>query len=78
MDTRTAQYYIKKYNDDEDRRLLVSGRKSGAGRKATLTEVHSQFLIDYVDEHSTACYRTLEEISVKRLQGYRYQLSISA
>jgi transposase len=54
INIRTAQHYIKKYNDDEERRLPLSGRKPGAGRKAKLTECHSQFLIDYVDEHPTA------------------------
>ena len=54
INIRTAQHYIKKYNKHEERRLPVSGRKLGAGRKPKLTEVHSQFLIGYVDEHPTA------------------------
>jgi hypothetical protein len=31
----------KKYNDDEERRLPISGRKPGAGRMAKLTQGHS-------------------------------------
>jgi transposase len=54
INIRTAQHYIKKYNDDDERRLPVSGRKSGVGRKAKLTQAHSQFLIDYVDEYPAA------------------------
>jgi transposase len=54
INIRTAQHYIKKYNDDEERRLPVSGKKPGAGRKAKLIESHSQFLIGYVDEHPEA------------------------
>jgi transposase len=54
INIRTAQRYIRKYNDDEERRLPVSGRKPGAGRKAKLTECHSRFLIGYVDEHPAA------------------------
>src|ERR1700731_4176229 len=54
INIRTAQHYIKNYNDDEERRLPVSGRKPGAGLKAKLTDCHSQFLILYVDEHPTA------------------------
>jgi transposase len=54
INIRTAQHYIKKYNDDEERRLPLSGRKPGAGRKAKLTECYSQFLIDYINEHPTA------------------------
>jgi hypothetical protein len=37
INIRTAQHYIRKYSDDEERRLPVSGRKPGAGRKAKLT-----------------------------------------
>jgi transposase len=54
INIRTAQHYIKKYNVDEERRLPVSGKKPGAGRKAKLTESHSQFLIGCVDEHPEA------------------------
>lgn len=54
INIRTAQHYIRKYNDDEERRLPVSGKKPGAGRKAKLIESHSQFLIAYVDEHPEA------------------------
>ncbi|CAM0135733.1 unnamed protein product, partial [Umbelopsis sp. WA50703] len=42
---RTAQRYIRKYNDDEERRLVVRVRKPGAGLKAKLAECHPQFLI---------------------------------
>ena len=54
INTRTAQHYIKTYNDDDERRLPISGRKPGAGRKPKLTEAHSQLLMCYVDEHPTA------------------------
>jgi hypothetical protein len=37
INIRTAQHYIKKYNDDEERRLSVSVGKLGTGRKAKLT-----------------------------------------
>jgi hypothetical protein len=54
INIQTAQHYIKRYNDDEERRLPVKSRMPGAGCKAKLTECHSQFLIGYVDEHPTA------------------------
>ena len=73
INIRTAQHYIKKYNDDEEGRLPVRGRKPGAGRKAKLTECHSQFLIGYVDEHRQLYYQILEELSMKRSRNYRYQ-----
>ena len=55
INIRTAKHYIRKYNDDEERRLPISGRKPGAGRKAKLTECHSRFLIGYVDERPGSC-----------------------
>jgi transposase len=71
INIRTAQHYIKKYNDDEERRLTLSGRKPGAGRKPKLTECHFQFLIDYVDESTavlldirTALYEAFPELSI--------------
>jgi transposase len=80
INIRTAQHYIKKYNDDEERRLPLSGRKSGAGRKAKLTECHSQFLIDYVDEHPTAVlldirtalYEAFPELSISISSLHRH------
>jgi hypothetical protein len=45
INIRTAQDHHKPYNDDEERRLPVCGRNSGAGHKAKLIQTHSQFLI---------------------------------
>ena len=54
INIRTEQNYIKRYNGDEERRLPISCRKLGARGKPKLAEVHSQFLIGYVDENLTA------------------------
>jgi len=43
INVKTAQHYIKTYNGE--RRLPVSGRKPGPGRKPKLTDANSQFLI---------------------------------
>ena len=51
INIRTAQQYIKKYNDDEERQLLVSIWNVGAGRKAMLRDIHSELLVKFVDEH---------------------------
>ena len=72
INIRTAQHYIKKYNDDEERRLPLSGRKPGAGRKAKLTECHSQFLTGYVDEHPTAVLSDTRTALYERSRNYRY------
>jgi transposase len=76
INIRTAQHYIKKYNDDEERLLLVTGRKLRPWRKAKLTEEHSQFLICYVDEHPTA---VLSDIRIALCEALpRLSISISA
>jgi predicted protein tyrosine phosphatase len=51
INVRTAQQYIKKYNDDEERQLPVSIRKVEAGRKAMLRDIHSKLLVEFIDEH---------------------------
>jgi hypothetical protein len=53
INVRTAQHYVKKYNDDEERRLPGSHRKPRFENMGKLTEAHSQFLIEYVDMHPT-------------------------
>ena len=54
INIRTAQHYVKKYNDDEERRLPFNVKKTAGGRKPKLTEVHSQYLLVFIDEHPTA------------------------
>ena len=76
INIRTAQHYIKRYNNDEERRLPVSGRKLGTGRKAKLTEAHSRFLVQYVDEHPTA---VLSDIRIALCEAFPgLSISISA
>jgi hypothetical protein len=76
INIRTAQHYIKKYNDDEEGRLPISGRKPGAGCKAKLIECHSQFLIGYVDEHPEV---RLADIRSAMCEAFRYlSMSISS
>ena len=54
INVRTAQHYIKKYNDDEEKRLPSIHIKPRVGGRGKLTEVHSQFLIEYIDKNTTA------------------------
>ena len=76
INIRTAQHYIKRYNNDGERRLPVSGRKLGTGRQAKLTEAHSRFLVDYVDEQPTA---VLSDIRRNLCEAFRgLSISISA
>jgi transposase len=46
IDSRTAQHYIKKYNDDEEKRLPIRCSKPAAERQGRLTEGHSRFLVE--------------------------------
>ena len=54
INIRTAQHYIKKYNDDKEKMLAYQMQQPAAGRKGKLTEEHSKFLVEYTDEHPTA------------------------
>lgn len=54
INVRTAQNYIKMYNNDEERRLPGIQRKPRAGRPAKLNDAHSRFLIEFIDKNSTA------------------------
>ena len=73
INIRTAQHYVKRYNEDEERRLPVCHRKPRIGAKGKLTEAHTQFLLDYIDKHPTSI---LEDIRQK-LCGTFTGLSIS-
>jgi transposase len=80
INIRTAQNYIKKYNDDEERRLPFNVRKVSSGRKPNLTQVHSQFLIEIIDKHPSAVlhgirqalYQEFPELSISISSLYRY------
>ena len=54
----------------------MSSRKLGAGRKPKLTEVHSQFLIGYVDEHPTAVLSDMRTVLYEAFPAV--SISISA
>ncbi|KAI9259277.1 hypothetical protein BY458DRAFT_517362, partial [Sporodiniella umbellata] len=55
IDLCTAQSYVKTYNNDPERRLLVSGSKPRRGTRNSLTEKHSEFLADYIEKEYN-CY----------------------
>ena len=50
----TAQYYVKKYNDDEERRLTTCHRESMMEHSGKLTEAQTRFLIDFIDKYSSS------------------------
>jgi hypothetical protein len=56
INIRTAQRYIKKYNDDDEKRLPIRCNKPAAGRKGKLSVEHSRFLVKYIDEHPAAVF----------------------
>lgn len=52
INIRTAQHYIKKYHDDEEKCLSVGdSKKFSADGTNKLAEEHSKFLVEYIDEH---------------------------
>ena len=54
INIRTAQHYIKKYNDDEERCLPGGCSKPRVRNLGKLTDAHSHFLMEYIDMHPTA------------------------
>ena len=64
----------KNYSDDEEWRLLVSKRRIGAGRKAKLTKMHSQFLVEYVNENSS-CAIGYHERFLRSVPGLSISMS---
>jgi transposase len=48
----TAQHYIKKYNDEEEKCLPVGGsKKFRAGRTGKLTDEYSKILVEALNRH---------------------------
>ncbi|RCH84085.1 hypothetical protein CU097_008372, partial [Rhizopus azygosporus] len=62
INARTAQNYVKVYNNDPQRRLSGTYYKP-RGRPCTkLSGKHSKFLIDYIEKRSSA---VLDELKLK-------------
>ena len=76
INIRTAQHYIKRYNDDEERRLPTRRGNSRVAHTSKLTEVHSQFLIDYIDKNPTSVLADIRQKLCDAFQGL--SISISA
>jgi transposase len=75
INIRTAQRYVKKYNDDEEKRLPVRCSKPTAGCIGKLTEEHSKFLVEYVDEHPAAVFSDIRHHLCKAFFGLTISIS---
>lgn len=62
INVRTAQNYIKTYNNDIQRRLPGTYNKPRGRPRSKLTDEHSKFLLDHIEKNPTA---TLNELKVK-------------
>jgi hypothetical protein len=64
INIRTAQHYIKKYNDEEEKCLPVdASKKFSAGRTGKLTDEHSKFLVEALHRHGVQkCKVTLKKL----------------
>ena len=67
INVRTAQNYIKKYNDDEEKRLPGAQVAQRRGRPSVLTEVHSKFLLKYVESNPAS---VLADIRIKLCEAF--------
>lgn len=75
INIRTAQHYIKKYNDDEEKRLPIRCSKPAAGRKGKLTEEHSRFLVEYIDERAAAVLSDIKHHLCEAFPGLTISIS---
>jgi transposase len=76
INIRTAQHYVKQYNDDEERRLPFGHRKTSFRNTGKLTAAHSQFLIAYIDKCPTAILADISWKLYEKFQGL--SISVSA
>lgn len=76
INVRTAQNYVKTYNNDPGRRLPGSYSKPRGRPRDKLTEEHSKFLVDYIEKNTTAI---LDELKLKFCEKFEdLKISISA
>lgn len=76
INVRTAQNYVKTYNNDPERRLPGSYSKSRGRPRNKLTEEHSKFLVAYIEKNTTAI---LDELKLKLCEKFEgLKISISA
>ncbi|KAL0087504.1 hypothetical protein J3Q64DRAFT_1833821 [Phycomyces blakesleeanus] len=76
INVRTAQNYVKTYNNDPERRLPGSYSKPRGRPRNKLTEEHSKFLVDYIEKNTTAI---LDELKLKLCEKFEgLKISISA
>ncbi|KAG0944558.1 hypothetical protein G6F57_002252 [Rhizopus arrhizus] len=71
INVRTAQNYVKTYNNDPERRLPGSYSKPRGRPRDKLTEEHSKFLVDYIEKNTTAI---LDELKLKFLHKHNITL----
>jgi transposase len=75
INIRTAQHYVKKYNDDEERRLPFGHRKPRVGHVGKLTDAHSEFLMDYIDKYPTSVLADIRQKLCETFQGLSITVS---
>ncbi|RCH96032.1 hypothetical protein CU098_011354, partial [Rhizopus stolonifer] len=67
INIRTAQNYVKTYNNDPQKRLPGSYNKPHRRPCSKLTEEHSKCLVDYVKKNTTA---VLDELKLKLCEKF--------
>jgi transposase len=76
INIRSAQHYIKKYHDDEEKCLPVGdSQKFSAGRSNKLAEEHSKFLVEYIDERSAAVLSKIRHQLCEAFHGLTISIS---
>ena len=69
INIRRAQHYVKKYNDDEERRLPFNVKKTACGRQPKFAE------IGFIDEHPTAVLDDIRQALCRQFPGLTISIS---
>ncbi|OBZ88866.1 hypothetical protein A0J61_03084 [Choanephora cucurbitarum] len=75
INLRTAQNYVKAYNNDPERRLLGSYSKPRGRPHNKLTEEHSKFLVDYIEKNTTVISDELKLKLCEKFEGLKISIS---
>jgi predicted hydrolase (HD superfamily) len=74
---RTARHYIKYYHDDEQKWVPVGGsKKFSTDRTNKLTEEHSKFLVEYIDERPAAVLFKIRQHLCEAFPGLTISISV--
>ncbi|PHZ11630.1 uncharacterized protein RHIMIDRAFT_297506 [Rhizopus microsporus ATCC 52813] len=76
INIRTAQDYVKTYNNDSQKRLPGTYNKPCGRSCSKLTKEHSKFFVDYVKKNTTAVLDELKLKLCEKFEGLKNSISV--